>query len=264
MDVPYLFIQERTKRRARPVGRGNPLQEAFAASRMGGIVTVVGQVVGGDGGLQPSSNTSAGNGGDAVVVDRVGGSTSGQLTLRQEAFAGDAGRGRDGALAGNAVSSLTRSAHSDRFELSTTSQGGAGSERAVTNNRGGDAASFSSAENETGEVTVNAAATGGQGGNQVSFSPGVDGGDGGDADAQSLSTSLAEAANAMSNATALGGPMPSYFSTGSLSASWNSRTPPTNTPRSIRRSGSSCCPPRRPSARRRIRDRQRSPTPCPR
>ncbi len=150
----------------------------------GGSVTVKGVGNGGNGGAATGS-ADAGSGGDVNLVNKVDGTTSGNLTLTQNALAGDSGSVRDGAngTAGNATSSLTNADSNNNNTVFIDAFGGHGGTRTSAAGKaadGGTGTVSANASNSAGIARVNADGRGGNGG---SGSGGADGGDGGNATA---------------------------------------------------------------------------------
>jgi len=153
-------------------GGAATLGEVYGESAGGGTVRARGEVFGGRGGLY------GGNGTDAIVVDAVGGSTTGDLTLEQLAVGGA------GAQAGSGVSRLDRSVSSASLVMVSDARGGEGREGSrdasgiADIGAGGGAESSARAMNDAGDVAIYSISRGGVGIHQPSGTA-VAGGDGG-------------------------------------------------------------------------------------
>ena len=140
------------------------LGTVMGSSTSGGDVGVTGQVWG--------NVYAAGGGADGASVavsDAVDGSTSGNLTLVQDAWGGLAGDSLNGTVGrgGSATSTLAISKSVAALTVKTTATGGRGGNNWVstgTAGNGGNTQAVTSAQNNAGTSTASAVATGGRNG----------------------------------------------------------------------------------------------------
>ncbi|MBK7952238.1 MAG: PEP-CTERM sorting domain-containing protein [Deltaproteobacteria bacterium] len=162
-------------------GASPTMGRVYGESRLGGLVRVVGELLGGAGAV----GSSAGRGGSVAVVDAVDGATSGRLELVQRATGGDAGDGATfvdaspGAPGGSATNLLTRSLRTAELAVELSASGGTGSDGATGSGgatRGGDARAEAVTTNEIGSASLFVDANGGDGGSGLGGRVGGDGG----------------------------------------------------------------------------------------
>lgn len=149
----------------------------------GGSVDVQGNAFGGAGG-RGVGNFAAGNGASISLLNAVDGETAGDLLLEQVAWGGSSGSVQNGlnGIAGDASSSLTKTASSNVLTVDSKATGGDGGERSGTSGKaaaGGDATAIAVAINTGGAARTNSGAANAVGGDGGSARGGNDSGDGG-------------------------------------------------------------------------------------
>ncbi len=176
------------------------LELMLGTSRSGGdgAVSVTGTAIGGHGGKLFAPAGRTGKGASIDLSNKVDGTTTGSLSLKQVAIGGDAGDAIQVAgeqsveigLAGSASSSLIHTSNASRLTLESQATGGKGGNKWDAHFAAGNGANAtviaSGTKTGDGEMLVTGRATGGQGGSNRLVPPigviiGGDGGRGGDA-----------------------------------------------------------------------------------
>jgi hypothetical protein len=192
-------------------GAAANLGQVSGSSSGGGNVTVIASVTGGSGGYGYTYTVNilaanGGNGADASLTNAVSGSTSGSLTLIQQATGG-AGGGTDGGttgIAGNASSKLTldQNGSASLIGKALAYGGGGGNTRSTSAGAGGTACSMI---NLTGSGNVNATAQATGGGGGAGYMLGTTSGNGGSATAVATGYSIGSSSIVNVAAIATGG-----------------------------------------------------------